>query len=404
MKSVRALAVVTINLLFAAPTWAGTEIVLHDFSVGSDGNLPADVGRLARDKAGNLYGTTQGGGTCDLGTVFKLSKSAGVWTETLLYSFCGGDGENPIAGLILGPSGGLYGTTELGGGGGCGTVFRLFGSTLTTLYSFMCGNDGGKPDAGVILDKPGNLYGTTRLYGAFGDANGGGTAYEISSVGTFSVIHPFCSVSACADGSSPQADLVMDSGGAIYGTTTYGGSTSCGCGTVFKLSRSHNGWVESVLHRFVGGSNDGANPTFASLALGTQKIGKKEECAIFGVTSAGGSANFGTVFRMLKSKNGYTFHLLHSFAVSDASPLGSLTFVKGKLIGTTYGAYPYSYGNVFQLAQNNGTWTESEVYRFSGGSDGANPVSGVVADSVGNLYGVTGIGGFGAGVVYEVMP
>jgi uncharacterized repeat protein (TIGR03803 family) len=405
MKSARALTILTMVMLLAPNTWAGTEVVLHDFLGGSDGSLPADVGRLARDTSGNLYGTTQSGGTCDRGTVFELSKSGDAWTETVLYSFCGSDGESPVGSVILDSFGDIYGTTKIGGGGGCGTVFKLSGSMLTTLYSFTCGSDGGKPDAGVILDRKGNLYGTTNLYGAFGNGNGGGVAYEISNLGTFNVIYTFCSVSACADGNSPAAGLVIGSGGALYGTTTYGGKKPCDCGTVFKLSKSHNGWVETVLHRFTGGTNDGANPTSASLTLITQTIGKKKRGAIFGVTIVGGSADLGTVFRMFKSKSGYTFRLLHSFAGTDGSaPLGTLTVVKGKLIGTTYGGFFSNTGCVFQLAPNNQTWTESVLYSFSGGSDGSNPVSGVVVDSVGNLYGVTGTGGFGQGVVYEVTP
>jgi uncharacterized repeat protein (TIGR03803 family) len=400
MKFIKSLTILMLVPLFTASTWAGTETVLHDFSGGSDGSVPADIGRLARDSSGNLYGTTQGGGTCAQGTVFELSKSGGIWTETVLYSFCGSDGQNPVGSVILDSSGSVYGTTKFGGGG-CGTVFKLSGSTLTILYSFTCGSDGGRPDAGVILDKRGNLYGTTQLYGG----NGGGVAYEISSSGMFRVIYSFCSVTGCADGNGPDAGLVMDSEGTIYGTTAYGGNNSCSCGTVFTLSKSGGSWMEIVLHSFAGGSNDGANPTFASLILGTQTIGKKKKRVIFGVTMAGGLGDLGTVFRMLKSQSGYTFGLLHSFAGPDgASPFGTLTVMKSKLFGTTYGGGGYGNGTVFELIPNNKTWTESIVYSFSGGSDGGNPVSGVVADSFGNLYGVTGSGGFGQGVVYQVTP
>jgi uncharacterized repeat protein (TIGR03803 family) len=221
----------------------------------------------------------------------------------------------------------------------------------------------------------------------------------------FRVIYSFCSVTRCADGNGPDAGLVMDSEGTIYGTTAYGGNNSCSCGTVFTLSKSGGSWMEIVLHSFAGGSNDGANPTFASLILGTQTIGKKKKRVIFGVTMAGGLGDLGTVFRMLKSQSGYTFGLLHSFAGPDgASPFGTLTVMKSKLFGTTYGGGGYGNGTVFELIPNNKTWTESIVYSFSGGSDGGNPVSGVVADSFGNLYGVTGSGGFGQGVVYQVTP
>src|SRR5437879_3401962 len=113
MKFIKSLTILMLVPLFTASTWAGTETVLHDFSGGSDGSVPADIGRLARDSSGNLYGTTQGGGTCGQGTVFKLSKSGGTWTETILYSFCGSDGANPVGSVILDSSGSVYGTTKL---------------------------------------------------------------------------------------------------------------------------------------------------------------------------------------------------------------------------------------------------------------------------------------------------
>lgn len=116
MRFVRALTILMTVMVLAPNSWAGTEKVLHNFLGGSDGSEPADVGRLARDKSGNLYGTTQGGGTCGRGTVFQLSKSHGDWTETVLYSFCGSDGDNPVAGVILDSSDNIYGTTKFGGG------------------------------------------------------------------------------------------------------------------------------------------------------------------------------------------------------------------------------------------------------------------------------------------------
>jgi uncharacterized repeat protein (TIGR03803 family) len=405
MKSLPALTMVMTILLLAPHTWAGTETVLHDFLGGSDGSLPANLGRLEHDTFGNFYGTTQGGGTCAQGTVFELSKSGGAWTENVLYSFCGGDGENPVGNVILDSSGDIYGTTKFGGSGGCGTVFKVSGSKFTTLYTFTCGSDGGKPDAGVILDKRGNLFGTTQLYGSFGNGNGGGVAYEISTSGTFSVIYTFCSVSACADGNSPDAGLLLDGSGDIYGTTAYGGTESCSCGTVFKLSKSPQAWMETVLHSFSGGNDDGANPTFATLTLGTQTIGTIKKRVLFGVTVGGGPDDLGTVFEMLKTNNGYSFRLLHNFGGPDgAAPFGTLALKNGILFGTTYAGGAFGNGTVFELAPNNETWNESVIYAFSGGSDGGSPNSGVVADSAGHLYGLTGNGGFGQGVAYEVTP
>lgn len=196
----------------------------------------------------------------------------------------------------------------------------------------------------------------------------------------------------------------MDGEGIIYGTTAYGGENSCNCGVVFKLSKLGSRWVERVLHIFAGGSTDGANP-YATVTLGTVTIGRETKSAIFGVTLGGGSDNLGTVFRLIKSKSRYTFRLLHTFAGSDGTgPLGTLTAVKGKLLGTTYGGGTSGFGTVFELAPTGKIWTESVVYSFTGGTDGGNPGSGVVTDSVGNMYGVTGAGGFGQGVAYEATP
>lgn len=404
MKIATMLTTLMAALLFGGSARAGTETVLHNFSVGSDGYLPADIGHLARDASGNLFGTTQGGGSCGRGIVFELSKSSDIWTEQILYNFCQSDGDNPSADVILDSQGVIYGTTEFGGSGNCGTVYRLTGSTLVTLYNFTCALDGGIPSSGVILDGAGNLFGTATLHGRFGNSNGGGVVYEISNAGTFSVLHTFCSRAHCTDGNSPYGGLAMDNEGTIYGTTTYGGDATCNCGVVFKLSNATGVWVETVLHTFLGGSNDGAGPTFASLTLATPRIRGTKRSAIVGVTTAGGSQDLGTVFRLLNRDNGYDFGLLSSFTGSDGSfPLGTLLAMKGGFVGTSYSG-GRGFGTVFQLVPLNGVWTQTAIYTFTGGSDGGNPNSGIVADTEGNLYGVTPNGGFGVGVVYQVVP
>jgi uncharacterized repeat protein (TIGR03803 family) len=150
------LMILGVVLLIATGAWAGTETVLYSFSGGSDGAYGG--GLPARDSSGTLYGTTLWGGTCDDGTVFKLSRDG---AERVLYNFCGSDGSDPFGDVTLDSSGTIYGTTYAGGSNDCGTVWKLSGSILTTLHTFTCGNDGGSPWAGVILDTSGNLYGTT---------------------------------------------------------------------------------------------------------------------------------------------------------------------------------------------------------------------------------------------------
>jgi uncharacterized repeat protein (TIGR03803 family) len=190
-------------------------------------------------------------------------------------------GKTQRAALSSNSSGDIYGTTKFGAR--CGTVFKLTGSLLATLYTFSCGNDGGKPDSGVVLDNNGNLFGTTGLYGPHGDANGGGVVYEISNSGTFSILYSFCSSANCSDGSSPDAGVVMASENVIWGTTAYGGNKTCNCGTVFKLTKSGSSWNETVVHRFIGGTHDGANP-FTAPTISVQTVGGKKQFVIFGVT------------------------------------------------------------------------------------------------------------------------
>jgi len=320
------------------------ESVLYAFQGGTDGWDPS--GNLLFDAAGNIYGTTLYGGTgtgctSGCGTVFELSPNGdGSWTETVLHSFQADfDGAFP-AGLTADASGNLYGVTTSGWGtvyelspsqGGAWKEARLCstnssspglvledkdnlyftqGSTYeygsvsevkrigklwheTDLYDFHGGGNGGEPKAGVIVDKDGNLYGT-------GDEGGNdfGIAFELKrSAGQWkeSMLYNFCSRNNCADGARPQAPLVFDQAGNLYGTTANGG-TGCtfqgGCGVVFKLAHTKAGWMETVLHTFRDG-RDGASPT-----QGLTLDGKGN---IYGTTPAGGAGpngGYGTVFEV----------------------------------------------------------------------------------------------------------
>ena len=238
-----------------------TENSLHMFTSGADGNQP--MASLIFDAVGNLYGTTTFGGnfTCDArygcGVVFKLSmNSHGSWTESVLHTFTGPDGEQSYAGLTFDPAGNLYGTTVGGGTYGNGTVFKLApnsdGSwTESVLHSFT-GRDGSGPNGGVIFDHAGNLYGTT----VGGGSSDYGAIFKLTpnSDGSWteSVLYSF----ANHPGANPMAGLVFDAAGSLYGTTVSSGNVSCGaavCGTVFKLTPNSDGsWTETVLHIFQG--------------------------------------------------------------------------------------------------------------------------------------------------------
>jgi uncharacterized repeat protein (TIGR03803 family) len=236
----------------------GTETVLHSFNVdGIDGYNPYPG--LAIDKAGNLYGTTYRGGTSDLGTVFKVDPSG---TETVLYSFAGGtDGCFPYSsGVTIGKKGVLYGTTFSCGANGLGTVFKLTPSgTETVLHSFPSdGTDGATPLGSLAIDKTGNIFGTTNV----GGAHGNGTVFKLTPAGTETVIHSFAADGI--DGFNPQGGVILDKAGNLYGTTYWGGVGSVG--TAFRLTPSG---TEALLHSF--GGAEGANPR-AGLVLGKKGI------------------------------------------------------------------------------------------------------------------------------------
>lgn len=269
--------------------------VLYRFTGGNDGGQPGN-GPLVFDPAGNIYGTTNlGGGGCagpGCGTVFELSPSGTGWTETVIYSFQGGaDGRYPVGGIVFDPAGNLYGTTAGGGAYGNGTVFQLThsqtGWTKTTLYDFPNrSNDGDGPIGGVILDGAGNLYGTT----SEGGVKNGGTVFElIPSNGswTFTLLYSLVQTDFDLNGiQGPQADLVMDAAGSLYGTTNYDGAN--GLGNVFKLTPSGSGWTYTSLHDF-----DGYTGVFCYSSIVLDAHGN-----LYGTVSQGGLIGYGVVFEI----------------------------------------------------------------------------------------------------------
>jgi uncharacterized repeat protein (TIGR03803 family) len=222
-----ALLLIAITVLLAPGAMAQSKYkTLYKFTGGADGRWPA--AGLIRDELGNLYGTTLGGGAHSQGTAFELTpNSDGSWAESVLYSFCSpptcDDGAGPEAGLTFYAGGNLYGTTIGGGYCDLGTVYQLTpsngGWAESVLYSF-CGSDGSGPTAGVIFDSGGNLYGTTLdIAYELTPANGGWTE---------SVLHTFCSLPHCEDGEGARSGLIFDPGGNLYGTTPFGGKDTRG--------------------------------------------------------------------------------------------------------------------------------------------------------------------------------
>jgi uncharacterized repeat protein (TIGR03803 family) len=282
-------------------------------------------------------------------------------------------------------------------------------SKFKTLYKFTGGQDGGAPTSGLIFDAAGNLYGTTSS-GGIGNCIGGcGLVFELtpnSNGGwTQSVLYTFCSRTNCADGAVPNAGLIFDQGGNLYGTTNFGGNGAYGWGTVFELERNPNGsWKERVLHRFTG-LDDGGGP-HASLI--SDQVGN-----LYGTTYSGSKA--GVAFQLLPNADGsWKENVLYRFTGGGdgAKPAASLIFDQaGDLYGTTeYGGNLSSCagagcGVVFELTPNaGGNWKESVLYQFTGslnGEDGAYPEADLIFDTAGNLYGTT-TDGSGSGVVFKL--
>jgi uncharacterized repeat protein (TIGR03803 family) len=393
-----------IPVLTAAAFATSPPKVLHKFKGGTDGGHPTAT--LIFDAAGDLYGTTREGGVNTMGTVFKLiPNSNGSWTESVLYRFAGGsDGEFPQAGLIFDGAGNLYGTTP-------DTVFRLKPNsdgtwTESVLYNFCQLNkcaDGVGSDAGLVFDGAGNLYGTTS---AGGTTNCGcGTVFKLTpnSDGSWteSVLYSFDAF----HGADPGAGLIFDAAGNLYGTAIGGGQT-CGnmssCGLVFKLTPNMDGtWKEHVLYAFRGGKDGGA--PYDSLTF--DAAGN-----LYGTTSGVNDAGLGTVFKLApKSHGGWKESVLHRFAKdTGANPYAGLTLdASGNLYGTAYYGGSANDGVVFKLApRQGGGWAYSVLNVFQG-NPGMNPYGGLVLDPAGNLYGTTlncANGQKCRGIVFEVTP
>lgn len=396
-------------VLVVRPAQTQTFNVIHDFS-GADGYGP--YGSLSRDNAGNLYGTTSLSSS-SLGTVFQLKRSHGGWLLNTLTNFTGANGAIPYSGVVFGPDGALFGTTNAGGPQGYGNVYSLRPSgtvcktalcpwTETVLYQFAGGSDGIGPGVGnVVFDPIGNLYGTTIGGGSFGQ----GTVYKLTHAGgswTESVLYSFAGGS---DGAAPYGAVVLDAAGNLYGTTSQGGGSGCGgtgCGTVYELTPSGSGWGDNILYAFHNGA-DGAAP------LGGLVFDQSGN--LYGSTIGYGSGSGGTIFELSPSGGGWMLTTLYTFNYSG--PVASLVMDgAGVLYGTNNAGGAYDNGSVFKLQPSNGGWNYFTLHDFTyRGSDGSLPVGGATVDAMGNVYGTTSQGGTYAcgfevdcGVVWEITP
>ena len=412
-------------------TPAGQETLLYTFTGGADGANP--YAGVTLDPAGNLYGTTYQGGSANLGVVYELSAGG---QETVLHSFTGSpDGANPYAGVISDGAGNFFGTTYGGGSNNTGSVYKLVSSgEVTVLHSFPSQNGGGAaPYSGVVRDSNGNLYGTT--------GSTPGAVYELSAAGSFTLVHSFGG--SGVDPTDPRWGVVLDSAGDLYGTTEHGGTA--GVGVVYKLDAA--GGLK-VLYQFPGGQQSGAYANFPNAGVvldsegniyGTTPYGGVEGMIfmlnpsgrettlydfegapggtepkagvslssagiLYGSTVNGGPSNVGVVYKVDLAGHEAA---LYSFTggADGAYPQSDVVLdSSGNVYGTTYGGGSASgaagLGVVYTIDAGG---QETVLHTFTGGADGEYP-AGVVRDAAGNLYGAASGGVAGGGVVYKLDP
>ena len=386
--------------------------------------------------------------------LFLLSASHAMAGEKTLFSFIAypvnaseQTGASPRGTLLQDTSGALYGAASNGGPYWNGTIFKLTppdkGQTAwkeTVLYAFTGGFDGSSPNADLVMDSTGAIYGTASGGGYW---TNDGVAFKLTPPAAgetqwkYDVIHYFYFAYADggdSDGANPSSGLIMDSSGALYGLTHFGGSTAfyTGYGTVFKLTplnAARTIWDETVLYRFRG-DNDGHDP-FSTLT-------RDAAGALYGSTIYGGTGQCadwmgtvygcGTVFKLTPPAPGqidWTKTTLHHFNGADGSvPAAKLLLgAGGELYGTTFQGgsgqctdsleQVIGCGTIFELTpppSGQSNWTASILHDFVG-PEGANPEGGLVPDGTGALIGTTYSGGSSSygvlgyyGVVYKLIP
>ncbi|MFZ0319053.1 MAG: choice-of-anchor tandem repeat GloVer-containing protein [Candidatus Sulfotelmatobacter sp.] len=350
--------------------------------------------------------------------VVSMAGTSLAQTETVLFNFSGTSGGNrPQSTLIFDSAGNLYGTTYSGGyteGGPYlgGAAFQLKpkeggGWTETVMHNFGASGDGTFLTAGLVSDGAGKFYGTTVAGGTYGY----GTVFQLRPTKTGwaeQIIHSFNNNGK--DGEYPYGSLIIDSAGNLYGTTKNGGFNYCvylaaSCGTVFELSTKTG--AEKILHDFQQDDNiDGYYPV-GSLIFDSAGD-------LYGTTSTGGSGFQGVVFELSpRAGKPWQERILHNFTFNGtdgANPVSSLVMDSaGNLYGTTSsgGNQPNGLGTVFELSPTEtGPWTETFPHDFSFcGDDGCDPVGNLILDGAGNLYGTAESGGNSdGGVVFELSP
>jgi uncharacterized repeat protein (TIGR03803 family) len=373
-----ALSLLCAATAIGAPGQTFTTLVTFD---GTNGAQP--VGSLVQGADGNLYGTTTNGGAYSVcsygsacGTVFKVTPEGGL---TTLYSFDATDGSQPVAGLVLGTDGNLYGTTQWGGLFGWGTVFNITtDGDLSTLYNFRGGvGYGGLPAAPLVQAGDGDFYGTTAVGGSKeGCSAGCGTVFKITLEGALTTLFSFGSAD---DGDYPGSGLLQGLDGNFYGTTQRY------AGTIFEITPEG---ALTTLYDFPAAFTD---------PNGLIQTASGE---LYGTTRLGGADEAGMIYKL--SPTGGTPTKLFSFDCTDGCDPGALIqATDGNFYGATYaGGSPYG-GTIFKLTPD-GTFTTLHYFCSQPNcADGESPLGPLVQATDGNLYGATYYGPYGPGTCAE---
>jgi uncharacterized repeat protein (TIGR03803 family) len=410
--------------------------VLHTLISDTEGNNPK--GALIQGADGRLYGTTSGGGFNNGGTIFAIATNGTGFT--LLRSLSPAtDGGYPMAGLIQGIDGRLYGTTELGGPQNGGSLFAIAanGTGFTTLWWFTGGNEGVYPYAGVVQGADNRLYGMASA----GGSNGGGTIYAIEADGTgISVLHSF---TYATDGGDPQGGLIQGTDGRLYGMADGGGANSDGTifaiatdGTGFTVLRSlavatdglasAGGLIQGRDGRLYGtGDSGGIDDNGTIFAVATDGTGftvlryffsatdgalplaglvQGADSRLYGTTSEGGANGAGAIFAIATDGTGFTVLRPLASSVFGATPLaGLIQGTDGRLYGTTSTGGTNDEGTVFAIETGGTGFTV--LHSFTSETDGGDPSAGLVQGTDGRLYGANYDGGAnGDGTIFAIAP
>jgi len=397
-------------LLHANAACATSFTIIHQFTGslgGNDGDDPEQAPVVT--STGVLFGATAGGGQYNEGTIYSFvppATAGGSWTGGVVYSFGGinAGGQVPRGQLLLAPDGSLYGVTEIGGANGQGSVFHLTqsggGWTETTLFDFDASTPGGwAPQAGLIMDKTGALYGTA----SSGGTGNAGVVFKLTPSAprwAETVLHTF--ISGGADGTSPSYGvLVMDKTGHLYGTTAGGGVNLAG--TAYRLAPPSGGgapWKETILHSF-GAAGDGETLEGGLILAGGKLYGTTD-----GTDSAGGQGIVFSLSPPAAGQTNWTETILYDFA--PGGPFGSypragvVRDAAGNLLCLTNSGGANALGTVFRLKNSSGVYTPDDVYDFTAA---ANKVFGTLsAGKAGKFYGVTYNSTSGYGALFQVKP